>query len=110
MPPVSGGTRVVLDGRGLDLDRLIRLADAAAVPVVPSEALERARRPWRTARHLAATGRPYTRGTGTLLPPRQVRANQLLAGGSGVQPDTEDRPLSADVTAGAELLPLLAEL
>jgi histidine ammonia-lyase len=38
VPPVSGGTRVVLDGRGLDLDGLIRLADATAVPVVPAEA------------------------------------------------------------------------
>ncbi|MGW1722066.1 aromatic amino acid lyase [Streptomyces sp. NPDC002306] len=117
---------VVLDGSTLTVGELIRLADGAAVPEVAPEARERAARSWRTAQHLAATGRLYGRGTGVgahrsvpvdetdgaahglrllrshaggagcLLPARQiramlaVRANQLLAGGSGVQPAFAD--------------------
>ncbi|MFE9093489.1 aromatic amino acid ammonia-lyase [Streptomyces sp. NPDC007264] len=136
VPPSSGtdGARVVLDGCGLDADGVVRLADAEAVPVVTPEALERARRAWRTAQRLAGTGRLYGRGTGVgahrsvavaaddeaghglrllrshaggaggLLPAREVRAmlavraNQLLAGGSGIRP--------AFVTALAEALRL----
>ncbi|MGW2639812.1 aromatic amino acid ammonia-lyase [Streptomyces sp. NPDC001348] len=122
MSPDAGDTRVVLDGRGLDLTGIVRLADAAAEPRVPAGALERVRRSWETAGRLAGTGRLYGRGTGVgahrsvtvdpddeaahgvrllrshaggagpLLPARQVRAmltvraNQLLAGGSGIQP------------------------
>ncbi|MFI2641008.1 aromatic amino acid ammonia-lyase [Streptomyces sp. NPDC018610] len=126
--------RVVLDGRGLGLAGLIRLADATAEPVVAPEAFERAHRSWRAAGRLAGAGRLYGRGTGVgahrsvpvdareetghglrllrshaggagaELPVRQVRAmlavraNQLLAGGSGIQP--------AFVTALAEALRL----
>nr|BFD81997.1 hypothetical protein StreXyl84_13980 [Streptomyces sp. Xyl84] len=115
-------TRVALDGRHLPLAGVVRLADAAAEPVVPREALARAHRSWRAAGRLAAGGRLYGRGTGVgahrsvpvdsrdeaehglrllrshaggagaVLPARQiramlaVRANQLLAGGSGIQP------------------------
>ncbi|MFL4951260.1 aromatic amino acid ammonia-lyase [Streptomyces sp. MMS24-I31] len=122
VPPDAGETRVVLDGRALDLNGVVRLADAAAAPAVPARAFERARRSWRAAGRLAADGRLYGRGTGVgahrsvpvdahdegehglrilrshaggagaLLPARQVRAmlairaNQLLAGGSGIQP------------------------
>lgn len=122
MPPGAGDTRVVLDGRGLDLTGIVRLADAAAEPAVAPGALERVRHAWETAGRLAATGRLYGRGTGVganrsvpvdpddetghglrllrshaggagpLLPARQVRAmlavraNQLLAGGSGIHP------------------------
>ncbi|MEV0178604.1 aromatic amino acid ammonia-lyase [Streptomyces sp. NPDC050625] len=122
VPPDAGDTRVVLDGRGLDVPGLVRLADAAAEPVVPPEALDRVRRARETADRLAGTGRLYGRGTGVgahrsvpvdpadetghglrllrshaggagrLVPPRQaramlaVRANQLLAGGSGIHP------------------------
>lgn len=120
--PDTGDTRVVLDGHGLDLPGLVRLADAVAVPFVPQTALDRAHRAWHTVRRLAAKGRLYGRGTGVganrsvpvqagdetehglrllrshaggagpLLPARQVRAmlavraNQLLAGGSGIHP------------------------
>ncbi|MEU6610347.1 aromatic amino acid ammonia-lyase [Streptomyces shenzhenensis] len=120
--PDTGGTRVALDGRGLDLPGLVRLADAVAAPFVPPEALDRAHRAWDTMARLAAHGRLYGRGTGVganrsvpveagdetehglrllrshaggagpLLPARQVRAmlavraNQLLAGGSGIHP------------------------
>jgi histidine ammonia-lyase len=122
VPADAAGTEVELDGRRLGLAGVVRLADAAAVPVVPPAALERARRSWRAAGRLAASGRLYGRGTGVgahrsvpvdagdetehglrllrshaggagaVLPARQVRAmlairaNQLLAGGSGIQP------------------------
>ncbi|MFE9453828.1 aromatic amino acid ammonia-lyase [Streptomyces sp. NPDC006739] len=122
VPPGAGDARVVLDGHGLGLPALVRLADADAEPVVPAEALERVRRARESADRLAATGRWYGRGTGVgahrsvpvdpadetehglrilrshaggagpLLPARQVRAllavraNQLLAAGSGIHP------------------------
>ncbi|MET8942603.1 aromatic amino acid ammonia-lyase [Streptomyces sp. NPDC004542] len=122
VPPDAGDTRVVLDGRGLGLTGIVRLADAAADPAVPPAALQRVRHAWETAGGLAATGLLYGRGTGVgahrsvpvdpddetghglrllrshaggagpLLPARQtramlaVRANQLLAGGSGIHP------------------------
>ncbi|MER6122859.1 aromatic amino acid lyase [Streptomyces sp. NPDC001795] len=124
VPPPSGatGARVVLDGTGLRIGGVVRLADGRAVPDVSPQALDRARRSRRTAERLAATGRLYGRGTGVgahrsvavaaqdaaghglrllrshaggagaLLPAREVRAmlavraNQLLAGGSGIQP------------------------
>ncbi|WP_037858576.1 aromatic amino acid lyase [Streptomyces sp. NRRL S-340] len=121
-PRDAEDTRVALDGRHLSPAGVVRLADAAAEPVVPREALARAHRSWRAAGRLAAGGRLYGRGTGVgahrsvpvdsrdeaehglrllrshaggagaVLPARQiramlaVRANQLLAGGSGIQP------------------------
>ncbi|WNI18938.1 aromatic amino acid ammonia-lyase [Actinacidiphila sp. ITFR-21] len=121
--PSSAGTdRVLLDGTGLDADAVARLADRAAVPAVPPEALERAAHSYRVARRLAATGRVYgldtgvganrtvflsgtdqsgqelrllrshAAGAGAELPARHVRAmlavraNQVFAGGSQVQP------------------------
>ncbi|MFF7334852.1 aromatic amino acid lyase [Streptomyces sp. NPDC008150] len=122
MPRDSRGTRVVLDGHGLDVAGVVRLAEGGAAPAVPPEALDRARRSWHDAQRLAATGLLYGRGTGVgahrsvpvdaadetghglrllrshaggagrHLPARHVRAmlavraNQLLAGGSGIQP------------------------
>ncbi|MFF3564732.1 aromatic amino acid ammonia-lyase [Streptomyces sp. NPDC002574] len=122
VPPDPEGAGVELDGRGLTVPDVVRLADAAAAPAVPPGALDRARRSWQAAERLAAAGRLYGRGTGVgahrsvpvaaqdeaehglrllrshaggagaLLPARQVRAmlavraNQLLAGGSGIQP------------------------
>ncbi|MGW2713755.1 aromatic amino acid lyase [Streptomyces sp. NPDC001356] len=122
VPPQPGDTRVPLDGGGLTLPALIRLADGTAVPAVDPSALERVGRAHETADRLAATGRWYGRGTGVgahrsvavdpaeetahglrllrshaggagpLLPARTVRAmlairaNQLLAGGSGIHP------------------------
>ncbi|WP_309500693.1 aromatic amino acid lyase, partial [Streptomyces shenzhenensis] len=56
--------RVVLDGNGLGLTGLVRLADAVAGPVVPPEALDRVRRAHESAGRLAAQGRWYGRGTG----------------------------------------------
>ncbi|MGW3463310.1 aromatic amino acid ammonia-lyase, partial [Streptomyces olivaceoviridis] len=122
VPPQPGDTRVPLDGGGLTLPALIRLADGTAVPAVDPGALDRVRRARETADRLAATGRWYGRGTGVgahrsvavdpaeetahglrllrshaggagpPLPARTVRAmlairaNQLLAGGSGIHP------------------------
>ncbi|MFE1449291.1 aromatic amino acid lyase [Streptomyces olivaceoviridis] len=122
VPPQRGDTRVPLDGGGLTLPALIRLADGTAVPAVDPGALDRVRRARETADRLAATGRWYGRGTGVgahrsvavdpaeetahglrllrshaggagpALPARTVRAmlairaNQLLAGGSGIHP------------------------
>ncbi|MFC4329343.1 aromatic amino acid lyase [Streptomyces andamanensis] len=133
-PREAGRARVVLDGRELTPDDVVRLADASAEPFVPAEALARAHRSWKAADRLARDGRLYGRGTGVgahrsvpvedpegtghglrllrshaggagaELPARQVRAmlavraNQLLAGGSGIQP--------AFVTALAEALRL----
>ncbi|MFD3584229.1 aromatic amino acid lyase [Streptomyces sp. NPDC058683] len=113
---------VVLDGNGLGLPGLVRLADAVADPVVPPEALDRVGRAHETAEDLAEQGLWYGRGTGVgahrsiavdpsdaaghtlrllrshaggagpVLPPRRarallaVRANQLLAAGSGIHP------------------------
>ncbi|POX63244.1 histidine ammonia-lyase [Streptomyces sp. Ru62] len=122
VPSQPGDTRVPLDGGGLTLPALIRLADGTAVPALDPGALDRVRRARETADRLAATGRWYGRGTGVgahrsvavdpaeetahglrllrshaggagpLLPARTVRAmlairaNQLLAGGSGIHP------------------------
>ena len=124
LPDGTGAhARVVLDGAGLDVGGVVRLAGHDAVPDVPAEALARVRHAWQAAERLAARGRLYGRGTGVgahrqiavdeadlaghglrllrshaggagaVLPARQaramlaVRANQLLAGGSGIHPD-----------------------
>ncbi|MER5294373.1 aromatic amino acid ammonia-lyase [Streptomyces pharetrae] len=121
--PADPAAGVTLDGAGLTAEDVVRLADGAALPVLPAKALARVRRSWRAAQRLAAAGRLYGRGTGVgahrsvvvgaddeaghglrllrshaggagaPLPARQVRAmlavraNQLLAGGSGIHPD-----------------------
>ncbi|WP_155060575.1 aromatic amino acid ammonia-lyase [Streptomyces blattellae] len=113
---------VVLDGVGLGVADVVRLAEGAARPVPGTEAMKRAEESWDAARQIAATGRVYGRSTGVganrnedvpteaaaghglrllrshagaigeELPARQVRAmlavraNQLLAGGSGLRP------------------------
>lgn len=113
---------VLLDGAGLEVSGVVRLADGTAEPAILPEALDRATRSWHAAGQLTASGRLYGRSTGVganrtvavadedtdghdlrllrshaggiggLLPARQVRAmlavraNQLLAGGSGIQP------------------------
>ncbi|MFI9762943.1 aromatic amino acid ammonia-lyase [Streptomyces sp. NPDC051963] len=113
---------VVLDGVGLGVADVVRLAGGAARPVPGTDAMKRAEESWDAARRIAATGRVYGRSTGVganrnedipteaaaghglrllrshagaigdELPARQVRAmlavraNQLLAGGSGLRP------------------------
>ncbi|MCF2535174.1 aromatic amino acid lyase [Streptomyces sp. FB2] len=55
---------VVLDGTGLGVEDVVRLADAVARPVPAPEALKRAEVSWDAARLIAATGRVYGRSTG----------------------------------------------
>ncbi|WP_405872077.1 aromatic amino acid ammonia-lyase [Streptomyces sp. NBC_00005] len=63
--PFSGGTGlVVLDGVGLGVADVVRLADGSARPVPGSEAMRRVEDSWDAARRIAATGRVYGRSTG----------------------------------------------
>ncbi|MER5752191.1 aromatic amino acid ammonia-lyase [Streptomyces sp. NPDC002088] len=55
---------VVLDGVGLGIEDVVRLADGTARPVPGSEAMRRAEASWDAARQIAATGRVYGRSTG----------------------------------------------
>ncbi|MEU1402047.1 aromatic amino acid ammonia-lyase [Streptomyces sp. NPDC005728] len=55
---------VVLDGDGLGVEDVVRLADGAARPVAGAQAMRRAEESWNAARRLAATGRVYGRSTG----------------------------------------------
>ncbi|MER6122701.1 aromatic amino acid ammonia-lyase [Streptomyces sp. NPDC001795] len=61
--PVQSGL-VVLDGCGLGVDDVVRLADGAARPVPGTDAMKRAEESWDAARRIAATGRVYGRSTG----------------------------------------------
>ncbi|CCK29585.1 phenylalanine and histidine ammonia-lyase [Streptomyces davaonensis JCM 4913] len=63
-PAVMDTGSVLLDGRGLSVADVVRLADGAARPVPQDEAMKRATRSWDTARQIAATGRVYGRSTG----------------------------------------------
>ncbi len=83
---VVGAGQVVLDGRGLTVADVVRLADGAARPVPDDEAMKRAARSWDAARQIAATGRVYGRSTG-------VGANR-----------TEDVPTEAAAGHGLRLL------
>ncbi|MGW1714963.1 aromatic amino acid ammonia-lyase [Streptomyces sp. NPDC002156] len=62
-PPVSTGI-VVLDGVGLGVEDVVRLADGAARPVPGTDAMKRVEEVWGVARQIAATGRVYGRSTG----------------------------------------------
>lgn len=55
---------VVLDGVGLGIDDVVRLADGTARPVPGTDAMKRAEEVWDAARRIAATGRVYGRSTG----------------------------------------------
>lgn len=62
---LSGGTGlVVLDGIGLGVVDVVRLADGGARPVPGTDAMKRATESWDAARQIAATGRVYGRSTG----------------------------------------------
>ncbi|MFF4804844.1 aromatic amino acid ammonia-lyase [Streptomyces sp. NPDC001351] len=62
---LSGGAGlVVLDGVGLGVVDVVRLADGSARPVPGSEAMRRVEESWDAARQIAATGRVYGRSTG----------------------------------------------
>ncbi|MFF3309883.1 aromatic amino acid ammonia-lyase [Streptomyces sp. NPDC002952] len=55
---------VVLDGRGLGVGDVVRLADGTASPAPGTEAMKRVEESWDAARRIAATGRVYGRSTG----------------------------------------------
>ncbi|MGW0995543.1 aromatic amino acid ammonia-lyase [Streptomyces sp. NPDC002520] len=55
---------VLLDGTGLGVEDVVRLADGTARPVPGADALLRAEHSWNAARQIAATGRVYGRSTG----------------------------------------------
>ena len=55
---------VVLDGIGLGVEDVARLAAGAARPVPATDAMKRAEESWDAARLIAATGRVYGRSTG----------------------------------------------
>jgi histidine ammonia-lyase len=77
---------VVLDGCGMGVADVVRLADAAARPVPGTDAMKRVTESWDAARRIAATGRVYGRSTG-------VGANR-----------TEDVPTDAAAGHGLRLL------
>src|SRR3954466_6734814 len=55
---------VVLDGIGLGVADVVRLADGSARPVPGTDATKRVTESWDAARQIAATGRVYGRSTG----------------------------------------------
>ncbi|MFJ2234704.1 aromatic amino acid ammonia-lyase [Streptomyces sp. NPDC087859] len=55
---------VVLDGIGLGVADVVRLADGVARPVPGTDAMKRVTESWDAARQIAATGRVYGRSTG----------------------------------------------
>ncbi|MGW7208091.1 aromatic amino acid ammonia-lyase [Streptomyces sp. NPDC054837] len=55
---------VVLDGIGLGVADVVRLADGASRPVPGTDAMKRVTESWDAARQIAATGRVYGRSTG----------------------------------------------
>ncbi|MFJ4688607.1 aromatic amino acid ammonia-lyase [Streptomyces sp. NPDC091377] len=55
---------VVLDGIGLRVEDVVRLADRGARPVPGTDAMKRVEVSWDAARRIAATGRVYGRSTG----------------------------------------------
>ncbi|MEU6226174.1 aromatic amino acid ammonia-lyase [Streptomyces sp. NPDC047042] len=77
---------VVLDGVGLGIDDVVRLADGTARPVPGTDAMKRVEEVWDAARRIAATGRVYGRSTG-------VGANR-----------SEDVPTEAAADHGMRLL------
>ncbi|MFF4254469.1 aromatic amino acid ammonia-lyase [Streptomyces sp. NPDC001663] len=61
----SGGTGlVVLDGIGLGVEDVVRLAEGSARAVPGTDAMRRVAESWDAARQIAATGRVYGRSTG----------------------------------------------
>ncbi|MGW1985325.1 aromatic amino acid ammonia-lyase [Streptomyces collinus] len=63
-PESARTATVVLDGAGLGVEDVVRLADGAVRPVPGADALRRVEASWNAARRIAATGRVYGRSTG----------------------------------------------
>lgn len=64
MPGSVHAGLVVLDGVGLGVEDVVRLADGTARPVAGSDGMKRMTESWDAARQIAATGRVYGRSTG----------------------------------------------
>ncbi|MFF4061471.1 aromatic amino acid ammonia-lyase [Streptomyces sp. NPDC001668] len=64
--PITAGHTglVILDGIGLGVADVVRLADGSARPVPGTDAMKRVTESWDAARQIAATGRVYGRSTG----------------------------------------------
>ncbi|MFI1073794.1 aromatic amino acid ammonia-lyase [Streptomyces puniciscabiei] len=62
--PSARSATLVLDGSGLGVEDVVRLADGAAHPVPGAGAMRRVEHSWNAARRIAATGRVYGRSTG----------------------------------------------
>ncbi|WP_189957794.1 aromatic amino acid ammonia-lyase [Streptomyces alanosinicus] len=62
--PSERSATVVLDGSGLGVEGVVRLAGGAVRPVAEGGAMRRVERSWSAARQIAATGRVYGRSTG----------------------------------------------
>ncbi|WP_369389679.1 aromatic amino acid ammonia-lyase [Streptomyces sp. CG1] len=62
--PSTQAATVVLDGSGLGVEDVVRLADGTAHPVPETGAMRRVEHSWNAARQIAATGRVYGRSTG----------------------------------------------
>ncbi|AYA18307.1 histidine ammonia-lyase [Streptomyces alfalfae] len=58
------GAVVVLDGRGMMVADVVRLAESDARPVPATDGMKRAEESWNAAREIAAWGRVYGRSTG----------------------------------------------
>ncbi len=97
-PASPAGARVVLDGAGLDVGGVVRLADNDAAPVLTAEALARVRQAWEAAERLAARGRLYGRGTG-------VGAHRQVAVDDGDQATHGLRLLRSHAGGGGAVLP-----
>ncbi|MFJ5643174.1 aromatic amino acid ammonia-lyase [Streptomyces sp. NPDC093223] len=63
-PGVEHSGLVILDGIGMGVDDVVRLADGVARPVPGTDGMRRAEESWNAARQIAATGRVYGRSTG----------------------------------------------
>ncbi|EST26538.1 aromatic amino acid ammonia-lyase [Streptomyces roseochromogenus] len=62
--PSTQAATVVLNGSGLGVEDVVRLADGTAHPVPEADAMRRVEHSWNAARQIAATGRVYGRSTG----------------------------------------------
>ncbi|GAA1178836.1 aromatic amino acid ammonia-lyase [Streptomyces hebeiensis] len=89
---------VVLDGHGLPVTDVVRLADGTARPVPGTDAMKRVERGWHVARELAASGRVYGRSTG-------VGANRSEAVPTEAAADHGLRLLRSHAGAVGERLP-----
>ncbi|MGW2835547.1 aromatic amino acid ammonia-lyase, partial [Streptomyces sp. NPDC001286] len=64
VPDAVHSELVILDGIGLGVEDVVRLADGSARPVPGTDAMKRVTASWDAARQIAATGRVYGRSTG----------------------------------------------